>query len=90
MPANRKVRPAANVKWVDPPQSNRGRKRGSSGSYAFYEALKSRPNTWALYRKDAPSATPVTVLAKRHPKTEWTSRKQRNGKFTIYGRYIGS
>lgn len=74
--------------WKEPPPAKRGRGR-STRLAAFVAALKERPNEWAVYRTDATNASPVTQFGKKFKGTEWTSRKQPNGLFHIYARYIG-
>jgi hypothetical protein len=55
----------------------------------FVAALKARPNRWAIYTEGSKNAVIVSMAKKKFPDTEWTSRKQPDGTFTIYARYIG-
>lgn len=88
MPTKKKAaKPAIRMTWKNPPPAQRG--RGATKLRVFVAALKERPNEWALYRTDAPNAATVSANTSRYAGTEWTSRKQPNGKFHIYGRYIG-
>lgn len=79
---------ASEIKWEAPPA-----KRGGSGSAgrmaAFVEVLKTRPNEWAVYAEGITNSVVVSTAPKRYPQTQWTGRKQANGKWTIYARYIG-
>lgn len=55
----------------------------------FVAAIKARPNRWAIYTEGASNAVIVSIAKKKYPDTEWTSRKQADGTYTVYARYIG-
>ena len=76
------------IVWEEPKQSRQG--RGKQGQMQrFVEVLKSRPNEWAVYSTKHPNCAVITYGKKNFPKTEWTSRKNTDGTFKIYARYIG-
>ena len=79
------------MKWSTPPpkRTGVGSKNRGGRTMRFVEALKARPNRWAIYTEGVSNAVSVTMGKKRFPNTEWTSRKQADGTFTVYARYIG-
>ena len=82
-----KVNPATqSVTWKNPPP-----KRGGNAlrTKEFVEVLKTRPNTWAIFRRNHSNAVIVSTAKTRYPDTEWTSRSDGKGNYTIYARYIG-
>ena len=68
--------------------------RGAStrrDAVAFVDALKTRPNTWAVYKR-LPAGKRWTShhqYAVNHPGTEWTARTVRN-RTTVYARWVGT
>lgn len=80
------------VKWSNPPKKRLGGAKpiGSGKTQKFVAVLKTRPNKWAIYRENCNNGVMVTANKKAFPNTEWTSRKNPDGTFTIYGRYIGN
>ena len=80
-------KPSQKIKWETPSPAH-SENRGKAA--VFVEALKTRPSEWALYRENAKNAVLVTEFKRKYPFTEWTSRKNADGTFRIYGRYVGS
>lgn len=80
------------IQWVDAPPPSKhlqgGKRQGRM--VMFVELLKTKPNKWAVYDNKYNNCTIVPIAKKKFPKTEWTSRSNKDGKtFTIYARYIG-
>lgn len=65
--------------------------RGARGDLRrFVEILKTQPFVWAAYRTDLMTLATVTHNKRAYPGTEWTSRKNMDGTFTLYGRWMGT
>ena len=79
------------MKWSTPPKKRTGLggANGSGKTQKFVSVLKTRPNRWAIYKENCSNGVMVTQNKKAFPNTEWTSRKNQDGTFTIYARYIG-
>lgn len=81
------------IKWASPPAKRTpvGKAKGAQGkTQRFVAALKKRPNQWAIYKEKCSNGVIVSSAKKTFPETEWTARKDENGTFTIYARYIGT
>lgn len=76
------------IVWEAPRATRQGQAK-SGQMKRFVEVLKTRPNEWALYSAKHSNCAVITYGKKNYPKTEWTSRKNSDGTFKIYGRYIG-
>jgi hypothetical protein len=80
------------IKWATPPAKRTGTRSGGrklGATARFVEVLKTRPNKWAIYKSNANNAVTVSTAKKAYPQTEWTSRKNPDGTFTLYARFIG-
>lgn len=76
------------IVW-ETPKEPRDRKRGGGQMARFVEVLKTRPNEWAVYSAKHPNCSVITYGKKNYPKTEWTSRKNADGTFKIFARFVG-
>lgn len=56
----------------------------------FTDALKSRPNQWAIYTRTADSVLLADTLQSWYPEFEWTGRRNNDGTATLYARWIGN
>ena len=56
----------------------------------FVGILKTQPMVWAAYRADLMTLATVTNNKRAYPGTEWTSRKNKDGTFTLFGRWVGT
>lgn len=74
------------ITWEEPPPPANG-KWGKTQH--FVEALKQRPGQWARYPGSYKQGASVTVNRTRFPGTEWTARKQPDGSYHIWGRWVG-
>lgn len=57
-------------------------------SMRFVAQLRTRPGEWAVYTRDWKSSG-VTNMGTHHPGTEWTTRGNGNGTWTVYARWVG-
>ena len=81
------------IKWASPPAKRTPVSKTAGGNgktQRFVAALKKRPNKWAIYTEKCSNGVIVTSAKKTFPDTEWTSRKDKDGTYTIYARYIGT
>jgi hypothetical protein len=74
------------IVWRDPPPSRRGTRYEVRD---FVEELKQRPGVWALYPRSF-AGRGSTTYAKHYPGTEWVNRQRDDGRFDMYGRWVGS
>lgn len=80
------------IKWATPPAKRTAHtsNRRLGAIARFVEVLKTRPNKWAIYKTDSSNAVTVSTAKKAYPQTEWTSRKNPDGTFTLYARFVGT
>lgn len=78
------------IVWETPKPAYGGNSKKRNGrTAAFVAVLKTRPNEWAVYRKSHPNCGIITYGKRTFKNTEWTSRRNPDGSFDIYARYIG-
>ena len=78
-----------NIKWQDPKPAYQGNRNTKNGRTAgFVEILKTRPNEWAVYRTGHPNCGIITYGKRTFKNTEWTSRRNPDGTYDIFARYI--
>lgn len=78
----------SDIEWEKPPADGRGSAR--SINVEFRDALMERPGEWAVMRRD--TAQSYTGGLRGRPfwaGFEFTARKQENGRYTTYARYVG-
>lgn len=71
-----------NIIWAEPPAVVRVRK-AKGKTQQFIEVLKTKPNTWAIYRHNAKHP-----YAPKMENVEWANRSNGDGTFTVYVRYV--
>lgn len=74
----------SDIEWGAPPPKATGR---TGAAVEFVAALKTRPGEWAKY-PTAMSNCAASNLRQRFPGTEWTGRKQADGKSLLWGRWV--
>jgi hypothetical protein len=73
------------IEWKEPPAQKRG--RDCRKRQMFVAELRKRPGEWALYTSSA-SHTLAYINQKDFPGTEWTCRKNADGRFEVFARAI--
>lgn len=79
----------SNIEWVEMLPRERPSGLEYRSTRTFVEQLKTRPGTWAIYKKYPKDgkALQTSQYAKNYPGTEWTVRVVRNNK-VVYGRWV--
>ena len=75
------------IEWgAPPPPKPSGGRHGQGRTQSFVDALKARPGEWAKYPKPLRS---TSAYRRNFRDVEWTSRKRADGKFDVWGRWVG-
>lgn len=66
-----------------------GKRTRKGETQEFVDALKTRPNTWAIFRVVKTEWSGQYTYRKRYPGTQWAVRRNEAGHSVVYGRWIG-
>ena len=72
------------IEWADPPYVG-----GWAWSAEFIDEIKANPGKWAKVPRTYTQSSMATILKNRYPGKEWTGRKRPDGRYDIYGRWVG-
>lgn len=78
------------IVWQDPPPISRSAydRRGKGRTQRFVADLQQQPGRWAFYR--TLSSSSCGSYRENFPEVEWTVRKNPDGGFDLYARWVGA
>jgi hypothetical protein len=80
---------STDIEWGPPPAISAGGARNTK-AIGFVEALRGRPGEWARYPHSMKSGTSTSTYRRNFPGTKWTARKRSDGRYDMYGCWIGA